>query len=383
MHSQVVTPQKTFPNTRTCAAAKQVHDKLTPLNSLCRTCILELAKPLKKKLEISVLCADCQQIVGKLLNIPVKTPKKVVVVEAKPVVRKIVMKLQDKAAVPKRLAKLKEETLPSLFTKLNDIKADWCRYCGCTEDEKWSRGPWGERTLCQQHGTTKKIKGSKIPLIDLRKFLHEVRNDRIWPILKEYCFRCLCNNDKNVLNNSKLLMCHGCPKSFHSSCVDSESEVKDGSRWYCSDTCRFNESIGKIVSDFPILKDMPFYINSRKKWERRTEELRLNILRKAAASSAASRRRSEIQELSAWEAPLTDFRTSISIDKEASIQVPTFCVLEQSSTKKRRPLSEIEDLADDVFSKRHKKYQDYEKHSRILRPGSLASLQLSRSFHTK
>ncbi|KAI9264811.1 hypothetical protein BY458DRAFT_556741 [Sporodiniella umbellata] len=134
-------------------------------------------------------------------------------------------------------------TIYQMFTKQN---IDWCRYCGTTEGINWRPGPWGKRTLCNKHGCDYKGYGfaCKLPRLDLTEYLKEPITKRIRPVLQHYCSIC----QKKESTESKLILCDGCPKAFHVTCL--EKEPHQGP-WYCTNTCAENLKRKRVVVELP------------------------------------------------------------------------------------------------------------------------------------
>ncbi|CEP16592.1 hypothetical protein [Parasitella parasitica] len=147
----------------------------------------------------------------------------------------------------------------TMFQQLTDAHLDWCRYCGTTEGVSWRPGPWGKRTLCNKHGCDYKGYGlaNRIPRLDLSIFENEKLQDRIRPIIQEYCVVCQCPEqiDKEEAPSNQLICCQGgCSRAYHQQCHKPSIQVnpaEDSIRWYCSESCKENRKLKKVVVELP------------------------------------------------------------------------------------------------------------------------------------
>ncbi|KAI9091879.1 hypothetical protein DFS34DRAFT_317923 [Phlyctochytrium arcticum] len=162
---------------------------------------------------------------------------------------------------------------------------DWCRYCGVTKGGQTAAfrpGPWGRRTLCNKHGCDYKGYGyaDKQSRLDLSKFRKESVQDRIRPVLQDFCIVCF---QRTSPNGSVLVQCDGCPRGHHVEChggiphriwsaaltssnktSDSDDPEEEDSThshhqqpWYCSDTCSTSRKTTRINLELP-KKNLPF-----------------------------------------------------------------------------------------------------------------------------
>ncbi|KAG1453292.1 hypothetical protein G6F56_007612 [Rhizopus delemar] len=145
-----------------------------------------------------------------------------------------------------KLSKTADSSSPTIYQMFSKQNIDWCRYCGTTEGINWRPGPWGKRTLCNKHGCDYKGYGfaCKLPRLDLTEYLKEPITKRIRPVLQHYCSAC----QKKETAESKLIVCDGCPKAFHSTCLQKETA---STPWYCTDTCGDNLKRKRVVVELP------------------------------------------------------------------------------------------------------------------------------------
>ncbi|OMJ23245.1 hypothetical protein AYI69_g5054 [Smittium culicis] len=145
----------------------------------------------------------------------------------------------------------------TVFEKLTELGVDWCRYCGTTEGINWRPGPWGKRTLCNKHGCDYKGYGfaSKTPRLDLRSFIDEPIENRKRPILQSYCYVCLFDSSSD---SNPLILCNGCPYSYHLSCLETTDLHFDQDKsFYCNESCQESLKRRKIVVELQ-KKKLPF-----------------------------------------------------------------------------------------------------------------------------
>lgn len=144
---------------------------------------------------------------------------------------------------------------PTLYEKLSKLNIDWCRYCGTTEGVNWRPGPWGKRTLCNKHGCDYKGYGfaCKLPRLDLTSFASETISERVRPVMQLFCSHCQLQES---LEDNQLVLCDGCPKSFHQNCFHDgriiASDFTDSfTPWYCSNECQDNLKRKKVIVELP------------------------------------------------------------------------------------------------------------------------------------
>ncbi|KAI9363735.1 hypothetical protein BD770DRAFT_380335 [Pilaira anomala] len=148
----------------------------------------------------------------------------------------------------------------TVFQHLTEAGIDWCRYCGTTEGVNWRPGPWGKRTLCNKHGCDYKGYGlaSRLPRLDLSAFSNEKLEERLRPVVQQFCI--VCQSPEQTEKNNHLVLCSGgCSRAYHQQChspVITVNPSTDPVRWYCSPLCKENRKRNKVVVELP-RKHMP------------------------------------------------------------------------------------------------------------------------------
>ncbi|KAI9267547.1 hypothetical protein EDC94DRAFT_514681 [Helicostylum pulchrum] len=153
-----------------------------------------------------------------------------------------------------------EKDKKTVFQHLTEVGIDWCRYCGTTEGVNWRPGPWGKRTLCNKHGCDYKGYGlaSRLPRLDLSAFSTEKLEERLRPVVQQFCI--VCQSPEQTEQNGHLVLCSGgCSRAYHQHChtpVITVNPAIDPVRWYCSALCKENRKRNKVVVELP-RKHMP------------------------------------------------------------------------------------------------------------------------------
>ncbi|KAG2209525.1 hypothetical protein INT47_008369 [Mucor saturninus] len=148
----------------------------------------------------------------------------------------------------------------TVFQHLTEASIDWCRYCGTTEGVNWRPGPWGKRTLCNKHGCDYKGYGlaSRLPRLDLSAFAAERLEERLRPVVQQFCI--VCQSPEQTEKDNHLILCSGgCSRAYHQHChtpVITVNPATDPVRWYCSSLCKENRKRNKVVVELP-RKHMP------------------------------------------------------------------------------------------------------------------------------
>lgn len=143
-----------------------------------------------------------------------------------------------------------EDDKKTVFQHLIEAGIDWCRYCGTTEGVNWRPGPWGKRTLCNKHGCDYKGYGlaSRLPRLDLSAFSNEKLEERLRPVVQQFCI--VCQSPEQTEKNNHLVLCSGgCSRAYHQQChspVITVNPSTDPVRWYCSPLCKENRKRNKV-----------------------------------------------------------------------------------------------------------------------------------------
>lgn len=281
-------------------------------------------------------------------------------------------------------ARYETSKIPSIFQKFEEANTDWCRYCGTTNGVNWRPGPWGKKTLCNRHGCDYKGYGfaAHKPKLDLSAFYTEDISERKVPVLKEYCMGCLSNVSTQT---NPIIMCHGCPKSYHIPCYKQENECclhgtsyEEGKAWFCSPDCRVNIDVLSIVIDLP-KRGLPFSIPSNKnshKISTQKSSTRSTCIRKprplssSLYSLSSLRRSKEGLDSFVYDSDLIakiNHRPLVS----SVIEIPTWSYYDISLSSSYSPvesnlLETEENTTDEAFIERHMSFESLEKTSRLL-----------------
>ncbi|KAI8645134.1 hypothetical protein BD408DRAFT_441219 [Parasitella parasitica] len=147
----------------------------------------------------------------------------------------------------------------TMFQQLTDSNIDWCRYCGTRKGVSWRPGPWGKRTLCNKHGCDYKGYGlaTRVPRLDLSMFANERLEDRVLPVIQEFCTVCQFpeQTDKEKAPSNRLICCQGvCSRAYHQQChksLNTVNQAVDSIYWYCSESCKDNRKLKKAAGKVP------------------------------------------------------------------------------------------------------------------------------------
>ncbi|TPX54916.1 hypothetical protein SeMB42_g00101 [Synchytrium endobioticum] len=321
---------------------------------------------------------------------------------------------------------LRLSRVPTVYEEYSNNSVDWCRYCGATQSSQaaaFRPGIWGTKSLCNKHGCDVKAYGrlNKEPRLSLADFAHEKRSDRIRPILQEFCHVCFGDGSKKIV-----VMCDGCWQAFHPGCFGGAipQEVIDETcdTWFCDPMCQFTRTTGRIDAllpkiSLPYMRNEPTALSSTvpsksaasSKPKAKPSNLKQVKSAKAASHSPvkrrtlpspseAYRRTRQSEQLLHREVlqqdimvPNWSVQSLISSRSQISSSVPASKSTKRSKAKgKRRRVpsaavdlqpaevsqqdelleslqesGDVEDLSDVVFMRRHAKYEDIERKSRI------------------
>ncbi|KAJ3351206.1 hypothetical protein GGF32_004426 [Allomyces javanicus] len=138
---------------------------------------------------------------------------------------------------------------PTMYEQLTARGVPWCRFCGVTESPNWRQGPWGKKSLCNKHGCAwSGIAGNKRIRLDLRGYVEETLEDRIIPVVQDYCWLCQGKEQRDVAHD--LQRCGGCQKAFHATCLRTAGPPRAGAtRWFCSVSCSLRTVDNLVIED--------------------------------------------------------------------------------------------------------------------------------------
>lgn len=262
--------------------------------------------------------------------------------------------------------------IPTIFEKLLQSNIDWCRYCGTTNGVNWRPGPWGKKTLCNRHGCDFKGYGfaAHKPKLDLTPFLNEPLNERNIPIVKEYCMHC---QSKISIESNPLVMCHGCPRSFHYKCyqkelgtVPSDCVFEEGKAWFCNAECRTNHTSLAIIIELP-KRSMPFSIASNRSSPIKPKSFIRPIIRRPRSSCSSFlssyRRSKEPVDSFTYNSELIGKLSQCPLET-SHIQLPKWTLYESGNVLDDEEIEEC--TQDDVFIQRHLPFENLERNNKLL-----------------
>lgn len=209
---------------------------------LCKTCKLNLSMkhiPLvatdKKTESVTAVIKSrvIAEIEGLLARAVMRSVEPVVVQKSR-----LVEKEEEEEPPRKELVLPLSADLP-IYQTFTETGVDWCRYCGTTAGTSWRSGPWGPRTLCFRHGRDWSVHKK----LDLSQFEGESPRDRSVPILQTYCK--ICWKAEGIVRK-----CHGCANGYHAQCYLKRTNRNVASLlvnpWYCNSTCLKHFETGSI-----------------------------------------------------------------------------------------------------------------------------------------
>lgn len=311
----------------------------------------------------------------------------------------------------------------SIYVELSKNGADWCRYCGTTAGTSWRSGPWGPRSLCFRHGRDYAVHRR----LDLSEF-EGVKTDREYPVLQGYCKICW-------KNDGIVRRCHGCANGFHAPCylkrTNKNASCLLSKPWYCNSTCPKHFETGTVRVSYTSKEKLPLMsrcliespvdeedvekheildVVSTEPVHRPSFIIRLKepvrpptpIPQDVSVGNqdAPKKRRQSCPEKSPKEESSTVVQPCKKRRSRASSQsLPDFLITvdhtihvrrEDSSSSKPvlvpfykkidRPTGTLrssrtgESLTDKTFTSRHERYEEMEKHTRLLKPEILSTL---------
>lgn len=303
-----------------------------------------------------------------------------------------------------------------IYEFLSEKNVDWCRYCGVAGDTGtfWKLGPWGDRTLCHKHGCEffgcgfARVTRTRL---DLTEFHGEKRAERKQPIISEFCSICWERKDSKEAAG-EFLQCHGCPLSFHKSCLDnnanenrthSHTHTQINGHFFCTEKCAENFENCLIRPQFPSKANFPFYrqillpepLGGLEPPSLDHLKLRINIkqqpLQQQPSHSHASPslfgkkqrrkyRKQQIENQSDRVIAFMPIKVDHSVHYHETIKTPQWTKIslqermEALTSASNITDSPCEELNDQLLSDRHARYEHVEKTTRLLKPGVLEQL---------
>lgn len=97
-----------------------------------------------------------------------------------------------------------------------------------------------------KHGCDYKGYGlaSRLPRLDLSGYMDEKIEDRIRPVVQEFCIVCQCSEQAD---SNQLIHCQGgCSRAYHQQCHKPSITVNPSATWYCNALCKENRKLKKV-----------------------------------------------------------------------------------------------------------------------------------------
>lgn len=101
-----------------------------------------------------------------------------------------------------------------------------------------------------KHGCDYKGYGlaSRLPRLDLSAFATEKLEERLRPVVQQFCI--VCQSPEQTEKDNHLILCSGgCSRAYHQHChtpVITVNPATDPVRWYCSSLCKENRKRNKV-----------------------------------------------------------------------------------------------------------------------------------------
>lgn len=290
-----------------------------------------------------------------------------------------------------------------IYEFLSERNVDWCRYCGVAGDTGtfWKLGPWGDRSLCHKHGCEffgcgfARVTRTRL---DLTEFYGEKRTERQHPIISEFCSICWERNTED----SQIISCHGCPLSFHKSCLENtpHNTRNISGHFFCTEKCIDNFEKCLIRPQFPSKANFPFYrqilllpqepADATTILEPAIENVKLRInIKQPPQEAALSRKRRKYHRKNQTEnqsdrvIAFLPIKVDHSVHHHETIKTPQWTKtslhermerLNTSMSISTEAASTSEELNEQLLLDRHARYEHVEKTTRLLKPGVLKQL---------
>lgn len=275
----------------------------------------------------------------------------------------------------------KTSLVKNIFERMTESNTDWCRYCGTAESLLWRAGPWGPRTLCEEHGV---LYGSEAPsrsfsAAELEKYCGESRLDRKRPIVQGACVDCKLPGKQEL---RKLFQCHSCPRAFHTACFPPDSSSRKALTWYCSPECRLKLAGSQSSSSLSLKArtSRAFSVPTPRRYSKRFDAAGALPSPPPTPASCVGRKRRATTDLG--NDVLVCFEPDAVIKRPQRERLPVFTPSYQRVSFPPvklaaliRPFMVGEERLDDMaLLQRHGRYEEVEKNMRLCRPDVLRSL---------
>jgi predicted nucleic acid-binding Zn ribbon protein len=103
-----------------------------------------------------------------------------------------------------------------------------------------------------KHGCDYKGYGlaSRLPRLDLSAFANEKLEERLRPVVQQFCIVCQSPEQQTAEKENRLIFCSGgCSRAYHQHChtpVITVNPATEPVRWYCSALCKENRKRNKV-----------------------------------------------------------------------------------------------------------------------------------------
>lgn len=317
---------------------------------------------------------------------------------------------EDSEEAAKPEPQLPLPTSAPIYSAFTAAGIDWCRYCGTTAGTSWRDGPWGARTLCFRHGRDWSVHKR----LDLEGFIGEP--DRSFPVLQGYCK--ICWTKEGIVRR-----CYGCANGYHAQCYLKRTNRNVASLmarpWFCNSTCCKHFETGSLRVTHSTKEQLPLmsYDLCAESEDSDSKEL-LDVVgheSRPRAPSVLIRLKEPsrpltpvptvtepiLKEKRRFSCPVETIKPPVKKARRSrDHSVPDFLIsIDHSALPKRieadlmskkpvltpefkvvtRPgkpcgTKPVEKMTELVFETRHARFEETEKHTRLLKPDILRSL---------
>jgi len=333
---------------------------------------------------------------------------------------------EKQLAEPKKELELPLSADLPIYDAFTAAGVDWCRYCGTTAGTSWKKGPWGARTLCFRHGRDWALHGR----LDLSQYAG--KKERRFPVLQSFCK--ICWNGDGIVRRCHGCA-NGFHAQCYLQRTSRTVQSLLVSPWYCNSTCPKHFETGSLRVTHSTKDRLPLmgYEADAEASENGADEMLAEEAKDTLELTLSSTKLAPIVlfRLKAPERPVTPIPTNvtiielpakrrfscptqqsssllkpvvkkvrrsrdhsvpdflISIDHTAlpkrveettakpSVLIPEFKRIQRpptAITPRTKSTHQQEKMGDLAFEMRHARFEELEKHTRLLKPDVLKSL---------